>query len=513
MPFAYVTLSPSLDASARCLSTRVYALLLPSRDDSWPEITVRHSALEGFGVCPAAPKGTKASKAEGLTWTELSTPVLLPYLGAETVTKDAHTQRQLLMVLKGRFEQLTVAELSVANNSASYVADGLFAVPSAGASTGTSPLPPSTELLQVCDGPLSSSAAGPNAAPCCYMLAEEVRVALHLHGPRRHLFDLLCAHGRHEHVDRHLATHVATLHRKEEGYVLINAHPAFLDGIGVVGMINEPAKDEHANLKMVQGYARLLVDGDPLLRNLGLTQPKGAAQAWARSILPPEGGGEGGTAASGPGSVSERMVLYATTRKAYELGKELTVDYGRSYARDYASGAHKPNVRSLPTAAAIAQKVGTGSAAAQPIMSSWPQIPGWFNPAQQPASRPAFRLDATTGAAALVPDDPAVVRANREAAGLPPALGVSTSASPSKAASALDKARASSPRAQAFARVVSATSPATVHKARTSGGDDGYGSGGTTPKHKGKRQRPSADGTPATALTDFFFAAKRLRPR
>ena len=44
---------------------------------------------------------------------------------------------------------------------------------------------------------------------------------------------------------------------------------------------------------------------------------------------------------------SERMVLYMTTRASYALERELTVDYGPSYTRDYASGRHRPSCRPL----------------------------------------------------------------------------------------------------------------------------------------------------------------------
>ena len=99
MPFAYVTLTPSLEATSP--SSRVYALLLPTRNDEWPELAVRHSELQGFGVYPGA-QSSPSNNGKSVCWTDLATPVLLPYLGAETVTKDAHSQRLLLMVLKGR---------------------------------------------------------------------------------------------------------------------------------------------------------------------------------------------------------------------------------------------------------------------------------------------------------------------------------------------------------------------------------------------------------------------------
>ena len=444
MPFAYVTLTPSLEATSP--SSRVHALLLPTRNDEWPELAVRHSELQGFGVYPGT-QSSPSNNGKCVCWTDLATPVLLPYLGAETVTKDAHSQRLLLMVLKGRFEQLTVRELSAANGDALYAADGLFAVPAAGAPSSSKVLPPSTQLLQVSDG--SSSVAG--AASCCYLIADDVKKALHLHGPRHHLFDLLCAHSRHEHSDRHLATHVATLQRKEEGYILVNAHPAFLDGIGVTGMINEPAKSAHANLKMVQGYAKLLPPDDPLLRRLGLTQPKDALAAWNRAILPPEGG-------KAPAGLSEKMVMYASTRRAYDPSHELTVDYGRSYARDYCSGTHKAQVSSahplsLPTK-------GDEFSPLQLSRAKWPQLPGWFNPAMQPERRPAFALK-TGGVPTVVSDDPALVRARKAASEA--ATGAKTTTSATPIGGAASAARAASPASASSSSSSSRTASPSLH--------------------------------------------------
>ena len=227
MPYAYVTLAPSLDAPSP--STRVHALLLPNAADEWPELTIAYSPLDGgFGLKP----GRRPKSA--INWAALTTPVLMPYLGAETVTKDAHAQRQLLEVLKGNFERLTLRQLSAASGGGKFVADGLFAVPAAPSSRAPA-LADSTSLLQV------NSADG----GACYLLAEDAKQALHLHGSRSHLFELLCAHAKGEHADRNLATHVAMIWRKEEGYVLINAHPADPSHLSdTLGFTNQWARSE-----------------------------------------------------------------------------------------------------------------------------------------------------------------------------------------------------------------------------------------------------------------------------
>lgn len=77
-------------------------------------------------------------------------------------------------------------------------------------------------------------------ASVCYLLSKDVRELLQLTGTRAHLWELLKAHSNHHHVDRHLATHIAHVWREEEGYILINAHPAFEELLSVTGIINEP---------------------------------------------------------------------------------------------------------------------------------------------------------------------------------------------------------------------------------------------------------------------------------
>ena len=117
-------------------------------------------------------------------------------------------------------------------------------IPQSPTSRHKQPLPVETSLLQI-------SAASGHAH---YLLADEVRTVLHLVGERAHLFDLLCAHEKHEHADRHFATHVASLERMEATneadadtgqvsprHVIINAHPAFGMSENITSMVNEPA--------------------------------------------------------------------------------------------------------------------------------------------------------------------------------------------------------------------------------------------------------------------------------
>jgi len=393
----------------------VHALLLPSADGEWEELSVGPSqfAGAGFGVFPRS--------TARLDWGALETPVLMPYLGLETVVQDAHLLKLLLRVLQGNFVPLTAGEVAAAGGG-QLVADGLCAVPPAafgGRRRGAPPPPlaPGTELLQVAHtcaanafkGKVQSLSAG--RGEVCYLLSEEVQGVLGLGGEGRgHLWQLLLLHMQHQHADRNLATHVAHVWRKEEGYVLINAHPAFAEPVSLVGMINEPPAGEAPTTRMIQAYARLLDDADPLLAARGLRQPDGAREAWEAHTLPPQGAAPPPRGVPHP--LSERMVLYCTTRKAYREGSEISVDYGVSYSRDYASSKHRatPALYKVPSDEMCPRDCAR---------ARWPQLPGWHNPDMQPRRRPLFRKDASCGGAILVcPDDPALVRRRKQALGI-----------------------------------------------------------------------------------------------
>ena len=90
----YVALQPELHQSGS--SQRVYALIIPDVNNDWGEVVVDKSPLAGWGVFP--------QNSALLDWSDVSTPVLLPYLGAETVVHDVHLQKCLLIVLHGDFE-------------------------------------------------------------------------------------------------------------------------------------------------------------------------------------------------------------------------------------------------------------------------------------------------------------------------------------------------------------------------------------------------------------------------
>jgi hypothetical protein len=109
------------------------------------------------------------------------------------------------------------------------------------------------------------------------------------------------------------------------------------------------------------------------------------------------------------------MVLYSTTRKQYSAEAELTVDYGASYQRNYASHTHKaaPQLYKVPP---------EEHAAPLSIGARWPRLPGWHNPDMQPTCRPAFKKGGKGGRSILVcRDDEAVVIRRKQALGIEPA--------------------------------------------------------------------------------------------
>jgi hypothetical protein len=138
-----------------------------------------------------------------------------------------------------------------------------------------------------------------------------------------------------------------------------------------------------------------------------LVQPCGATEAWAEHTLPPIGW----HGIPGSHTLSERMVLYATTRKHYPAETELTVDYGNSYQRNYASHTHRPapQLYPIPPEESVFPVAGV----------RWPRLPGWHNPHMQPSRRPAFQKGGKNGRSILVcPDDDALVARRKQALGI-----------------------------------------------------------------------------------------------
>ncbi|KAG8457372.1 hypothetical protein KFE25_005053 [Diacronema lutheri] len=433
MPIVYVASWEQPRSAERA----VYQLALPRHEPAtstwaWDELAVRESSLHGLGVFPSA--------AGSLDWSALRLPLLLPYLGAESVVEDAHLHKCLIAVLHGEFSSLTVRELR-ARHGGAWARNGICAVrlPAApappAAAAAEAALADDVRLLQVSAGESAASASA------CYLLEADARELLHLQPGARsarrghgHLFDLLAAHERLEHTDRHLGTHLATI-RRDEGYVIVNAHPALCDGLNAVGLINEPSARAKPSLKLVHRSVELLVDGCDELARLGLRQPPCAERVWRDAVLPHDPRClPGGERAAGDGwRQGERMVVYLAQRRAYGCDDELTVDYGRAYRREYASGERKPHkgfaeARAAAAAAAAAAGAdgadgacallahlsqGTADTFAPGARDAWPlSLRGWWNPEKQPVSRPAFRQHGD-GRVLLLPDLSHVVAARR----------------------------------------------------------------------------------------------------
>jgi hypothetical protein len=448
MPVVYVAnWEPASHTSARtsaCEDRTVYQLIIPRRDHAtstwrWDELDVRPSGVHGLGVYPRA--------CDALDWSNLRMPVLLPYLGLESVVEDLHLHKCLLAILHGEFVSLTVREVR-ARHGGTYARNGICAVRIGAAAAAPAQRRPAhrealgddERLLQVLDSSTSSGGA-------VYLLEADARQLLHLHeraptpptptktpaaaanggcgvpvGGHGHLFELLAAHERLHHADRHLATHVATI-KRDEGWVIVNAHPAIGDGLNCVGIINEPVAKAKPTLKLVHRSVELLDDDCAELRRLGLRQPPGAAECWRAAILPHDPRAPAADARAW--RLAERMVVYCAARRAYPLEQELTVDYGRSYRREYASGEHKPHARfaaartaaaaagQSAAAAALRAHAAGGEAFAAGARDEWPtSLRGWWNPLKQPLGRPAFRL-ARGGRVALLDDLPHLVAAQR----------------------------------------------------------------------------------------------------
>lgn len=172
-------------AAAPCNKT-VYGLLLPSANGNWEEVEVRLSMLEGGGW------GLYPRNSPRLDWNDLKIPVLLPYLGLETVVQDAHMLKLLVRVLQGNFVLTQADEVSRANGDTPYVRDGLCAVPEGAllrkAGARAERLAGSTELLQVAH-PSAANAfrrgvqtVDAGRAECCYLISEDAQRVLGLVG-------------------------------------------------------------------------------------------------------------------------------------------------------------------------------------------------------------------------------------------------------------------------------------------------------------------------------------------
>ena len=66
-------------------------------------------------------KVSSRGRQAAIDWRNLDMPVLLPYLGVETVVNDDHSRKVLLEALRGNFEEVSVAEVEAANGVARHL--------------------------------------------------------------------------------------------------------------------------------------------------------------------------------------------------------------------------------------------------------------------------------------------------------------------------------------------------------------------------------------------------------
>ena len=95
----------------------------------------------------------------------------------------------------------------------------------------------------------------------------------------------------------------------------------------VTGIINEPKPNDEPTMRMLYAYAALVPNDDNELASYGVQQPPDAIDAW-RTWMP-----------------TRRLLFYlarAWSTHGHIKGTELTIDYGNSYGRNYATGKHRP---------------------------------------------------------------------------------------------------------------------------------------------------------------------------
>jgi len=124
---------------------------------------------------------------------------------------------------------------------------------------------------------------------------------------------------------------------------------------------------EHCSCRaIVHRHAYLLENNDPLMLQHNLKQPSGVAEAWHTHVIQHAGSQQADW------RLSERMVMYVTkcrTARTYSPMNELTVDYGKSYRRDYRSGVHFASVPRLERKVSDVDHPGSASKEQQIIVS------------------------------------------------------------------------------------------------------------------------------------------------
>ena len=122
----------------------------------------------------------------------------------ETVTMHAGTQQHLRAILRGDFQCVFVGEVVQQQGGVLVDKANLYAVRCSSEKRAELPLGAEVRLLQVDD----------NVGGCCYLLAEQAKVLLHLTGEHAHVFERLCERSQiepiHRRPDQHFETVQAT---------------------------------------------------------------------------------------------------------------------------------------------------------------------------------------------------------------------------------------------------------------------------------------------------------------
>ena len=303
----------------------------------WDEVHVAESSIAGSGLL--------TSSSPALAWSDLRRPALLPLLGVITTCRNAPEACVLTRVLQGRFRRVQTGDAL----DGVTVGEPMLVVPSPSEEGSFTPL-------------------------------AEAEAVQRLQVPP-HMLELLAAHERHHHADRHFATHVIEFERGAQS-VLVNAHPAFGNAAFAAGAINEPPPTRAPTLEIRKLRIEVDLSGASKL----------VQQQWREF------------AAAFP-EVLEPHPFFATLRKSYRDGAELTACYGANFERRYAAWGFPTPVR---YALRLPPEIFSFNAEQE---SRWPHCAAWHNPLLQPLGRPAFARGAD-GSFALVDDLPEVVLAH-----------------------------------------------------------------------------------------------------
>ena len=379
MPLAYVALEePAKENIGLKAKRRLVRLMFPTRNKNgardphskwvWPDLSVKKSGIQGFGLF--------TNDGGDVDWKNLHhhSPIVMPYLGYETEVESAALAKVFRYILSGSFE-LVPAGTARTQHGHVWVQDGVYVNLIREDNYEPSEDMPlvdvnSVDLIQVS---LQYDNVSEGDEEVVYLLVEDVKRLLHLPS---HIFELLAGHSKGQHADRHMCTHVIGFKRRTE-HLLVNAHPIFRNTAFIMGNVNEPLHKKQ-NLDIIHSTFCLLDNRDPLLQRSGLRQPEGIRDQYKLFLEDyPE--------------LAEKSGFFMTRSRSYEIGEELTVDYGNGYHRSYSVWGRDAGETSYYIPDDIYEDGIWECADRGSPWAKWPaNTPGWFNVKAQPSNRPAF---------------------------------------------------------------------------------------------------------------------------